>query len=676
MSDASEGRDWTDALAASRLQPLMPWLWTAGVVVVATLLRWGFDLLGTNRFPFLTYFPAIAICAMRGGWQQGVWATFASVVASMLLDDQDFDAGQTSGYLVFILANAITIGLAESARRARARAEEQAAEARDSEWRFNVMADSVPLLIWVHDADGRIQFVNRGWETFFGITQEQARRRGWQPLVHEDDKAAYVGAFFDALRNRRPFSAKARVRRADGEWRWIESHGVPRFGPRGELLSFAGTSNDVTDKRSLELERESLLESERAARSEAEAATRAKDEFLATLSHELRTPLSVIVLWARILARKYSHTSDDLKKGLALVIDNGMALSQLIGDLLDMSRIVSGRVSLDARPLDALDLLGQAVASHRPAAEAKHITLSLDAGPDPCIVFGDPTRLQQVLWNLLANAVKFTPEGGQVRVLARRVNGWLEIEVQDDGEGIAEEFLPQIFSRFRQADSTSTRRHGGLGLGLAIVKQLVELHGGEVRAASPGPGFGATFTVRLQLHESQMPQDPDSSGAWRRLDPDRVLVARLAGRRILAVEDQPDMLESMRRMLEDQGAIVTAVSSGREAFELLRARATDFDVLVSDIGMPQMDGYELIRRVRGELALTPGRLVAIAVTAYARDEDRIRAIQAGFQAHLAKPYQVGQVVSVLAQLQETIPSLPSDRGAAPRRREPGTTVAL
>jgi CheY-like chemotaxis protein len=291
-------------------------------------------------------------------------------------------------------------------------------------------------------------------------------------------------------------------------------------------------------------------------------------------------------------------------------------------------------------------------------------------------VFGDPTRLQQVLWNLLANAVKFTPDGGQVHVLARRVSGWLEIEVRDDGEGIAEEFLPQIFSRFRQADSTSTRRHGGLGLGLAIVKQLVELHGGDVRAASPGPGLGATFTVRLQMHESQMPQDPDSSGAWRRLDPDRVLVARLAGRRILAVEDQPDMLESMRRMLEDQGAIVTAVSSGREAFELLRTRSSDFDVLVSDIGMPQMDGYELIRRVRGELGLTPGRLVAIAVTAYARDEDRVRAIQAGFQAHLAKPYQVGQMVSVLAQLQETIPSVAAERAASSRRREPGTSVAM
>jgi CheY-like chemotaxis protein len=328
-----------------------------------------------------------------------------------------------------------------------------------------------------------------------------------------------------------------------------------------------------------------------------------------------------------------------------------MALSQLIGDLLDMSRIVSGRVTLDMRPLDASELITQAVASHRPAAEARHITLSLDVGPQPKIVFGDPTRMQQVLWNLLSNALKFTQEGGHIWVSARRRGALLEITVRDDGEGIAPEFLSQIFSRFKQADSSTARRHGGLGLGLAIVKQLVELQGGEVHATSGGPGTGSTFIVTLPLHESAfVTVDTDSSGTWRRLDPDRLLKARLDGLRVLAIEDQAEMLESLRQMLEDQGAVVTCVPSGEAALDALRSRSQDFDVLVSDIGMPNMDGYEFIRRVRGELGLSMDRLPAVALTAYAREEDRARALESGFQAHLVKPYQIGQLIAILHQV--------------------------
>jgi signal transduction histidine kinase/DNA-binding NarL/FixJ family response regulator len=441
-----------------------------------------------------------------------------------------------------------------------------------------------------------------------------------------------------------------RVRRCDGRWRWVESHGVPRLGPRGELLSYAGTSHDVTERREFELEREALLESERAARGEAESATRAKDEFLATLSHELRTPLSVIVLWSRILARKYGAQEDELRKGLALIIDNGMALSKLIGDLLEMSRIVAGRVTLDVRPIDAVDLVHQAVASHLPAAEARRIGIETEIGPEAKIVLGDPTRLQQVLWNLISNAVKFTPERGHVRVAVHKRGHSLEIGVHDDGEGIEPAALTQIFSRFRQADNSTSRRHGGLGLGLAIVKQMVELHGGQVRAESAGPGQGASFFVTLPLHESALPLDLDSSGSWRRLDPDRLIARRLDGRRVLAVEDQPDMLESLRHLLDDQGAVVTTASSGHQALELLRQQPDGFDALVSDIGMPGMDGYDLLRRVRSELGLGPQKLVAVALTAYARDQDRERALQAGFHAHLTKPYQIGQLVAILNQL--------------------------
>ena len=630
-----------------RLKPLAIVLLSVGI---ATLLRWPLDSYWSGLFPFMTFFPAVLVVAMLCGWRYGMLAAVLSSVVILLSHEPRSDLLFVSSIGIFLLANAVTVSLAESARRARARAEAEAAAAHESEHRFNVMADSVPLMIWVHDAAGRILFVNRRWEQFFGITQEVARRDGWQFVLHEEDRVAYNDAFLEAVQGKHAFNAAARMRRADGEWRWIESHGVPRFGANDELLTFAGTSDDVTERRAFETEREMLLESERIARTEAENATHAKDEFMATLSHELRTPLSVIVLWSRILARKYGGAEDDLRKGLALIIDNGMALSRLIGDLLDMSRIVSGRVALDLRPLDLVELIGQAVASHRPAAEARRIEIGLEIGQEPLIVNGDPTRLQQVLWNLLANAVKFAGEGGHIRVAAHSAGRRVEISVTDDGEGIAPDFLPQVFSRFRQADSSSARRHGGLGLGLAIVKQLVELHGGQVRAASGGLGQGATFTVTLPLQAHEPAQDIDTTGAWRRLDPDRQLPQRLDGRRVLVVEDQLDMLESLRHMLEDRGAHVTAVASGAAALDLLRAAPQEFDVLVSDIGMPHMDGYEFIRRVRGELDLGPSRLAAVAITAYARDEDRTRALLAGYQAHIVKPYQVGQLVAMVNEL--------------------------
>jgi PAS domain S-box-containing protein len=632
------------------MQRIKPFLIVVAAVGLAVLLHLPLDTLWGGRFPFMAFFPAILVVTMLCGWRFGVLAALLAALAVYVRREEGADLLFITSIGIFLIANAVIIWLAESARRARMRAEAQAVAASESEQRFKVMADSVPLMIWVHDASGRMLFVNRRWEEFFGVSQEAVRRGGWQSLVHPDDVAAYGDAFFEAMRGKKTFHGLVRARRADGQWRWVESHGVPRFGADGELVTYAGTSHDVTERREFEAEREMLLESERVARTEAENATRAKDEFLATLSHELRTPLSVIVLWSRILARKYGAGEEDLRKGLALIIDNGMALSKLIGDLLDMSRIVSGRVTLDARALDIVELLGQAVASHRPAADARRLHVELDVGTDALVVHGDPTRLQQVFWNLLANAVKFAREEGHIRVTARRNGRNVELKVSDDGEGIDPEFLPQIFSRFRQADNSTSRRHGGLGLGLAIVKQLVELHGGHVCAQSGGRGQGATFIVTLPLQEQKIDHDINSSGTWRVLDPDRLSPQRLEGTRVLAVEDQPDMLESLRHMLEERGAHVTAVGSGTAALELLRTDAAKFDFMVSDIGMPGMDGYELIRRVRGELGLGPDRLGAVAITAYARDEDRARALLAGYQAHLVKPYQVGQLVEIIGEL--------------------------
>jgi PAS domain S-box-containing protein len=653
----------------SRWPPLLLLVATLGGAVVLRLLL--DPVLGTYS-PFVVFFPAILLCALAAGWRYGALAMLGSVALSIAVEPVPVDGRLLVALAVFVAANVVMIGLAESARRAQARAERDAELAHESEHRFEVMADSAPLLIWVHDAAGDIEFVNRSWERFFGISQEDARRGNWKALIHPDDAAKYAATFATAMARRQTFHGTARVRRADGAWRWIESVGMPRLGPRGKLLSYVGTSQDVTERITLEREREMLLESERAARTEAENATRAKDEFLATLSHELRTPLSVILLWSRILVRKYGATNDDLKRGLALIADNGTALSRLIADLLDMSRIVSGRVLLDTKPLDVVDLVSQAVASHRPSAESKRITVALDLEPDIAIVLGDATRLQQVLWNLLGNAIKFTPERGHIWVTARKDREYVCIEVRDDGEGISPEFLPQVFNRFRQADSSSTRRFGGLGLGLAIVKQLVDLHGGSITAHSDGEGRGASFRLQLPVHANSMSMDVDASGTWRRLDPEADFNTRLEGLRVLAVEDQPDMLESLRRMLEDHGATVMPVATGRMALDLLRERAQDFDLLVSDIGMPQMDGYELVRKIRGELGLGAAQMPALAVTAYARDEDRARALRAGFQAHLVKPYQASQLIKLLDGLRSQCIGAQSAAGHATKGKRTGS----
>ena len=391
-----------------------------------------------------------------------------------------------------------------------------------------------------------------------------------------------------------------------------------------------------------------LLESERAARAEAERASRMKDEFLATLSHELRTPLGAILGWAHLM-RARPPTPEDLAKGLETIERNARVQTQLIEDLLDMSRITSGKLRLDIQPVMPTTFIEPALETVRPAAEAKGIRLQRvldeDAGP----VSGDPARLQQVIWNLVNNALKFTPRGGRVQIVLARVNSHVEISVTDNGAGIDPRFLEHVFERFRQADSTTTRTHGGLGLGLSIVKHLVELHGGIVRAESEGEGKGATFRVHLPLaavHKSA-PQDarahPRSSPVAMDFKP-----VDLKGIRVLVVDDQPDACDLVSRVLGGCGAEVSTASSAREALEALEA--TPPDVLVSDIGMPEMDGYELIRRIRALDPSRGGRTPAIAMTAFARSEDRTRALHAGFQVHVAKPVEPSELIATVASV--------------------------
>lgn len=418
--------------------------------------------------------------------------------------------------------------------------------------------------------------------------------------------------------------------------------------PSGAISGIFVHGIDITEEVEGEKEREHLLLSERAARSEAERSSRMKDEFLATLSHELRTPLNAILGWSSVL-QSGKVTENDLQAGLETIERNARAQTQIIEDLLDMSRIISGKVRLDVRRIDLREVLRESMETVQAAADAKKILLwqSGESVTEP--VNGDPNRLQQVFWNLLNNAIKFTERGGRVEVTLHRMDSHIEVRVIDTGQGIAAEFLPLVFDRFQQADSSSTRRHGGLGLGLAIVKQLVELHGGTVGAESAGAGLGATLIVRLPVmapptHDSD-PEDEKYHRARKSLRDLGPL--SLDGVRVLAVDDEPDARAFVKALLEGVQASVTTASNAREFFEI--ASDQSFDVLVCDVGMPGEDGHALMRRIRQ----TPGPnrdVPSMALTAFARPEDREKALRAGFQIHLPKPVEPAELITTVAQL--------------------------
>jgi signal transduction histidine kinase/CheY-like chemotaxis protein len=396
-------------------------------------------------------------------------------------------------------------------------------------------------------------------------------------------------------------------------------------------------------------EREKLLAGERMALAEAERMLEMKDEFLATLSHELRTPLNAILGWSQML-RRGVRTEADMHKGLDTIERNARAQAQLIEDLLDMSRINSGKLRLDIQPLEPGVVIQAAAETVRPAAEAKGIRLEIRVDPDTGWISGDSARLQQVVWNLMSNAIKFTPKGGTVQVLVERVSSHIEISVGDSGVGIDKEFLSHVFERFRQADGSITRRYGGLGLGLSIVRSLVELHGGTVHVTSPGVGFGSTFMVMLPLVAAQSQALHELRPVARALarTPVSFLGTDLSGISVLVVDDETDTREMIRQVLADCNAEVFMASSAEEALVLLQEKRPL--LLVSDIGMPDVDGYELLRRVRELGPKLGGAIPAIALTAFARPEDRGRALEAGFQAHIAKPMDLTDFVTNIARI--------------------------
>jgi PAS domain S-box-containing protein len=471
-------------------------------------------------------------------------------------------------------------------------------------------------------------------------------------LLHEQDRDRTRQAVEHAVFQRQPYDVEYRTVSPEGTVRWIRAKGRAYYDSDGQPTRFDGITLDITELKVAETRREELLAAERQARAEAERVSRMKDEFLATLSHELRTPLNAILGWSQILNHSQVD-SEDAKQGLEAIERNARAQTQMIEDLLDMSRIISGKVRLDVQRLALAEVVTNAVQSVRPSAEVKGVRLITVLDPHAGPIAGDAGRLQQVFWNLLTNAIKFTPRGGRVQVVLERVNSHLEVSVIDTGEGIDPSFLPYVFERFRQADASTTRRFGGLGLGLSIVKNIVELHGGSVRVKSAGKGQGATFTVALPIASTIHDNDEDlTTHRHPRISqhaPSFGESPDLQGITILVVDDDADARDVMRRILGDgAGAKIILAASAAEAMELLQRQRPN--ILISDIGMPEEDGYDLIRKVRALPPESGGRTPAIALTAFARSEDRQRALRTGYQMHVAKPVEPSELLTVCASL--------------------------
>ena len=518
----------------------------------------------------------------------------------------------------------------------------------ESEARLRAVVEATPECVKIVASDGTLRYMNTAGLQFIEADGGVPTGARVLDLIAPEDRETWR-VHHERVCAGEKLTWEFQIIGLRGARRWMETHAVPLPLPDGSTGQLAVT-RDITQRKAAEREREVLLESERAARVEAERASRMKDEFLATLSHELRTPLNAILGWSSMLAGGVIDASQS-KQAIDVIARNARSQAQIIEDLLDMSRIISGKIRLDVQRIDLPSVLKTAIESVRPAADAKGVKLTSVLDPTPGVVSGDANRLQQIFWNLLTNAVKFTPKGGRVQVLLERVNSHVEASVIDSGEGISPEFLPQVFDRFRQADASTTRKHGGLGLGLSIVKNLVELHGGSISVRSAGKNQGSTFTVSLPL--TVVHPEPEHAGERRHprvgdggssggVDLD------LSGIKVLVVDDEPDARMLVQRLLEDRGATVVTAGSAEDG--VARARDDRPNILISDVGMPGEDGYSLLKRVRALGAGHGGDVPAVALTAYARAEDRVRSVLAGFQMHIAKPVEPAELIATVASL--------------------------
>jgi PAS domain S-box-containing protein len=527
---------------------------------------------------------------------------------------------------------------------------------RESESNLRTLADSIPQLACMAEPDGFIFWYNRRWYEYTGATPEEVEGWGWQPHHDTEMLPRVIERWKHSIATGEPFEMEFPLRGKDGEFRWFLTRVNPLRDSQGKITRWFGTSTDIDDSRKIHEERQRLLERETNAREQAEAATRAKDEFLAVLSHELRNPLNSILGYTQI-TRANAHDAVKVVRNCEIIERSARIQQRLIEDLLDTARIISGKLMIEAAPTDLRLVLEDALAVVRPAAEAKQIDLVATLGDEPQRIIGDAARLQQVVWNLLQNAIKFTPERGRVELRMERDGHRVRLIVSDTGQGIEPEFLPAVFDRFSQSDMSRARRHGGLGLGLSLVKQLVELHGGMIEVSSAGVKQGATFTVTMPMSAPQVATYLPPTPAITEVRVGQEIIPltdlpRLDGVRALVVDDQEEARLLVASTLGEWGAVVTTAASGAEALAIMTN--AEFDVLVCDIAMPDEDGYEVISRIR-KLETQRGvpfsqRLPAIALTALARPEDRVQALGAGFQMHVAKPVELAELVVVIESL--------------------------
>jgi len=626
-----------------RRTPSAPYAVAVLCAVFGVLTRMALDPVWGMRLPLITLYPAVAFAAWFGGFRPGLVTTMLCAIAGAyywfppthsLLGKQSADF---IALAVFVGVGVLFSALNEALHRRRRQ--------------MDALLDHSLDAVIVADREGRIVTWNPKAEQLFGWSRDEVLGQSLADTIvppslreaHRRGIAHYLATGEGPVLNR---LIELSARRRDGTEIPVEIAITPvRLG--GAVI-FSAFLRDISDRKRIEAERATLLAREQAARAEAEAANRAKDEFLTVLSHELRTPLNAVYGWARMLR---SRQLDEAASARALeAIDrNANAQVQLVDDLLDVSRVITGKMRLDVRPVDLPAVVDAALDAVRPAAEAKGIRLQSVLDPRSGPMTGDPNRLQQVVWNLLMNAVKFTAKGGQVQVHLQRVASHVEIVVSDTGRGIAPDLLPFVFDRFRQQDSSSTRASTGLGLGLALVKHFVELHGGSVAAQSPGEGQGATFTVKLPVTIAEIAAPSITRAHPTAASMERPeLGVRLDGLRVLVVDDDADALDLASAILIEAGAAVRVCSSAPEALEMLRQWAPD--VLVADIEMPEEDGYSLIRKVRALDAERGGRTPAVALSAYGRTQDRMRSLTAGYNMHVPKPVDPGELTTIIASV--------------------------
>lgn len=499
------------------------------------------------------------------------------------------------------------------------------------------LLDAVEEGVIATDLNGKIIYWNSFAERLYGWTSKEVLGADIVEIVPALSSKEHAAIILDQLRDGLSWSGEMIVQHRDGSEFLAAITDSPIFNEKGELIGIVGVSSDITEAKRAEEERARLLESERIARLEAEAANRLKDEFLATLSHELRNPLNVVIGYSEILRRSEDTKNSFVGKAAEVIRRNALAQSQLVSDLLDLSRLQMGKLAITHQPVSLSTIVGDAIETVRTEAEGKNISLKLMTPKETLLVDGDPVRLGQIVWNLLNNAVKFTPTGGNITISLSEEADNAILRITDTGQGIPPEFLPHVFEIFRQADASSSRRQGGLGIGLALVKQLAELHGGRVSAESEGSGKGAKFSVWLPLRTL-----PASAAPAATHKPDDVLKHKL----ILVVDDSRETTDMLSRLLQMEGAFVQTARSGQEALQL--AADNTFDLVISDISMPEMDGYQLLRQLRELPSME--HVPALALTGFGRISDVRRAQEEGFAEHLTKPLDIDKLLTAVKRL--------------------------